>query len=52
MGVFGWVIWGKGAILKAQNYSTVTGKAKSLTEHMEWELNGRAIAGQFIKRLL
>lgn len=49
-GVFGWDIWGKGDIWQAQTSSTVTGKAKSLTEHMEWELNGREIAGHFIKR--
>lgn len=50
LGVFGWVIWGKGDVWQAQTGSTVTGKAKSLTEHVEWELNGGEIAGHFIKR--
>lgn len=49
-GVLGWVIWGKGDVWQAQTYSAGTGKAKSLTEHMEWELNGREIVGHFIKR--
>lgn len=49
-GIFGWVIWGKGDVWQAQTYSTGSGKAKSLTEHMEWELNGGEIAGHFIKR--
>lgn len=49
-GVFGWVIWRKGDNWQAQTYTTVIGKAKSLTEHVVWEMNGREIAGHFIKR--
>lgn len=50
LGVFGWVVWGKGDIWQAQTCSTVPGKAKCLTEQMEWELNGQEIVGHFIKR--
>lgn len=50
LGVLGRVTGGRGDVWQAQTYSAVTGKAKSLTEHTEWELNGREIASHFIKR--